>query len=531
MLFGKKEEESTTTTSGTTTIPSTAATPQKTTLTPQTSIAASNPALLDPPATIPDLAKDLYDQNIAGFKKLAQESGPEIAPDYARNRSSLAALAPRAFPQEPTSKIDGASSPDISQFKKVASVPAASASTAPQISTPVAAISASSQQTMSALDSSALDKLLRERIEDYLSCLIKPAQMQTSQAPAYTQSFAPSPYSMPMSPQPLGMMPYPYYGFPSYASPYTPYPYPLSSPGYPFSYPTPPAMTLFTPPQQENYLNGYPFPEHDRGFFKECEHALSIQSQLLGQSSNPTETHHKQVQELLSLIDSIHLDRMREYYADHPSTIAALRQKISETIVELKHLEHLWVSSHERELSAKKSLHDIEHLIALKTEELRKLAAEILTPAPTPQSFSTMNTVQSMDLTPAAPATSAAPPLASSSPLSVTPPASSSPAPLQQDSSSVKSSLSVQPVLANDFVLTDPATFFYVANGLTLRSITDLLDFLSMMDDETFRHHVNADKNDFANWIRYVFNRPRLADMVQPLRDKAQLHQSIHDHW
>lgn len=55
---------------------------------------------------------------------------------------------------------------------------------------------------------------------------------------------------------------------------------------------------------------------------------------------------------------------------------------------------------------------------------------------------------------------------------------------------------------------------FFLNDGRILRTLKDLKDALETMDDSTFYHHVTADRNDFANWVRDVFNQPELADKI-----------------
>lgn len=45
----------------------------------------------------------------------------------------------------------------------------------------------------------------------------------------------------------------------------------------------------------------------------------------------------------------------------------------------------------------------------------------------------------------------------------------------------------------------------------TLRSLDDLSEAINLIDPETFQRHVNAEKNDFANWVEHVFGEEALA--------------------
>lgn len=55
-----------------------------------------------------------------------------------------------------------------------------------------------------------------------------------------------------------------------------------------------------------------------------------------------------------------------------------------------------------------------------------------------------------------------------------------------------------------------------------LHSLDDLSEAINLIDPETFHMHVNEEKNDFANWVQYVFGEEELAEQLRkfptPLR-------------
>ncbi len=61
---------------------------------------------------------------------------------------------------------------------------------------------------------------------------------------------------------------------------------------------------------------------------------------------------------------------------------------------------------------------------------------------------------------------------------------------------------------------------FSLADGRTFRSLYELIDVLRDMDDATFYHHVNAEKNDFASWIGDAVGDSALAERVAALKTK-----------
>jgi len=69
----------------------------------------------------------------------------------------------------------------------------------------------------------------------------------------------------------------------------------------------------------------------------------------------------------------------------------------------------------------------------------------------------------------------------------------------------------------------DPKEYFYLANGFVLKSIKELYHALLIMDDSLFEEHVNEKKNDFANWIKYVFGKELLAERISKVTTRREL--------
>ncbi len=75
----------------------------------------------------------------------------------------------------------------------------------------------------------------------------------------------------------------------------------------------------------------------------------------------------------------------------------------------------------------------------------------------------------------------------------------------------------------NETVLEEPRRYFWLATGEPLRSIRELANTLPRMSEETFRHHVNEDRNDFARWVKDVFGEERLAAAMRKCSSKGEL--------
>jgi len=65
-----------------------------------------------------------------------------------------------------------------------------------------------------------------------------------------------------------------------------------------------------------------------------------------------------------------------------------------------------------------------------------------------------------------------------------------------------------------------PEKAFWVNNGPILKSISELATELKKMKTDTFMHHVNQGKNDFANWIKDVVGDGKLTKQISKLKTK-----------
>lgn len=68
---------------------------------------------------------------------------------------------------------------------------------------------------------------------------------------------------------------------------------------------------------------------------------------------------------------------------------------------------------------------------------------------------------------------------------------------------------------------------FKLANGQIIQSLEELAYSLKYLSDVIFAKHVNKSKNDFANWIEYVFSLQDLADDVRQLAKKEEMSKSL----
>ncbi len=71
---------------------------------------------------------------------------------------------------------------------------------------------------------------------------------------------------------------------------------------------------------------------------------------------------------------------------------------------------------------------------------------------------------------------------------------------------------------------------FFLCNGEVVHNLPDLMERLKTMDEGVFQHHVNPERNDFANWIRDVFDNKKLARDVSRLKTKEGMAKKIFTH-
>ena len=68
---------------------------------------------------------------------------------------------------------------------------------------------------------------------------------------------------------------------------------------------------------------------------------------------------------------------------------------------------------------------------------------------------------------------------------------------------------------------------FYLNGGSVFSTLEKLSKELQTMSDEVFMHHVNKDKHDFKEWIKYSLKKEDLAGSVEDKIDKLELELEI----
>lgn len=72
-----------------------------------------------------------------------------------------------------------------------------------------------------------------------------------------------------------------------------------------------------------------------------------------------------------------------------------------------------------------------------------------------------------------------------------------------------------------ELINADDSNLFWVNGNGALRNLKELAESLSSMSDETFAYHVNAEKNDFASWVKEVLLDSKLALDLKRSKTKA----------
>ena len=65
-----------------------------------------------------------------------------------------------------------------------------------------------------------------------------------------------------------------------------------------------------------------------------------------------------------------------------------------------------------------------------------------------------------------------------------------------------------------------PEQCFWVNNGPVLKNLDELASALPEMNNESFHHHVNNEKNDFSSWINDVIGDKKLANDLMSSKNR-----------
>jgi hypothetical protein len=82
--------------------------------------------------------------------------------------------------------------------------------------------------------------------------------------------------------------------------------------------------------------------------------------------------------------------------------------------------------------------------------------------------------------------------------------------------------------IAQQDVLGDvkPEHYFITKKGKTIKNIEELHNYMAVIDEQEFKHHVNEQRNDFHNWIRDIHKDQVLANNL--LKAKTRVQTAMH---
>ena len=64
---------------------------------------------------------------------------------------------------------------------------------------------------------------------------------------------------------------------------------------------------------------------------------------------------------------------------------------------------------------------------------------------------------------------------------------------------------------------------FYSNDGTVLSNVKELPNAIKTMSSDTFLHHVNSERNDFANWVEQVMGEEKLGLQIRRVKNKDSM--------
>ncbi len=72
--------------------------------------------------------------------------------------------------------------------------------------------------------------------------------------------------------------------------------------------------------------------------------------------------------------------------------------------------------------------------------------------------------------------------------------------------------------------------YFILCNGKPVKNVKELADIMESLEEQVFNHHVRADGNDFAKWIKDIFKDIELAEKLAGAQDRKHMQLVIYKH-
>jgi len=72
-----------------------------------------------------------------------------------------------------------------------------------------------------------------------------------------------------------------------------------------------------------------------------------------------------------------------------------------------------------------------------------------------------------------------------------------------------------------------PDHYFYLNNNLPIKSLCELSEHLKEMDKESFKQHVNEEKNDFSEWVSNTIGDKTLGRKMMELSEQDEMSKAV----
>lgn len=73
--------------------------------------------------------------------------------------------------------------------------------------------------------------------------------------------------------------------------------------------------------------------------------------------------------------------------------------------------------------------------------------------------------------------------------------------------------------------------FFVLSDGEVLKTPGDLIEKLKTLPSDQFDHHTKEGRNDFANWLWFVFDEKKLADKIFKAKTQQDTIKILENHY
>ena len=94
----------------------------------------------------------------------------------------------------------------------------------------------------------------------------------------------------------------------------------------------------------------------------------------------------------------------------------------------------------------------------------------------------------------------------------------------------VSKAKSVKAIIKRNLIYAEPGAHLWIHFGPIVGNLKDFLNSLRNMDAETFRYHVNEQRNDFAKWVEDIMQDQGLAKLLQSIKEKKKYVQAVEKH-